>query len=541
MTNSINSWIRQKRVERAKNLAEALRNQEFKAGLIEKARRDPVFFFNQFCWTYDPRPEAKPNHFPFLTYPFQDDYIRHLEESFKRVEDVLTDKSRDMGVSWMILGWIVWHWLFDKSFNALVGSRKEDLVDNSQVDSLFGKMDYIIRRLPAWILPAGYEHEKHRTFSRIVNPESGNAIQGESANRDFSRQGRYSLVFLDEFAFWDHADSVWTATADSAPIRVVVSTPHGKSNKFADLRFSSKIKVITLHWSLHPFKNQDWYESEKKRRNPREVAQELDIDYESSGSERVFSLRINKELRDHVVIDPFEVPKDWNFRGGLDYGTRNKSSFHVYVRDYDKGHYSIWEWRRNMEDLKSDGFKGSMVQAIAKMLFECPYYDYLDHIRADPNLWVDNVNSEDEMKSVIRQIIEEIEILQKQHQKENKVLREIKPFMQGAKSDIACIEVVNRMWADPTNPQLKFFKSCQGQIHEFEELEWEDWSESQQTTRNIREKIKDRNNHSWDDFKYYIMSYQEAAQKKTEKAGWGTGGWFIEQLSRQGVDIDLPE
>lgn len=496
------------------------------------AKKDPIFFFNQFAWTYDPRPESKPNHFPFLTYPFQDEYILELEKAFKGIHDLRTDKSRDMGVSWMILTWIVWHWLFDPSFNALIGSRKEDLVDNFQPDSLFGKMDYLIKRLPDWLLPRGYNHDKHRTFAKIVNPETGNTIQGESANRDFSRQGRYSLIFLDEFAFWENADAVWTATADSAPIRIVVSTPHGKNNKFADLLFVNPIKNVRLHWTLHPKKDQAWYESEKARRTPREIAQELDIDYEASGSERVFALKINKELRQSVVIDPFEVPKDWAYRGGLDYGTRNKTAFHIYVKDYDDNEFCVFEWRRNMEDLKAEGFQGSMVQAIAKMLFSCPFYDSLDTIQADPSLWVKNQNAPDGMTSIIQQIRDEMRLVQKLHPE-----KAIKGFVEGAQSDIACIELINSFWADSKNPQLKIFKSCPGLIEELEELMWEEWSEAQQEKRNVREKIMDRNNHSWDASKYVLMSRHQRPVHKPKPYEPGTFGWLLDK-HRKDFNLD---
>lgn len=526
---------RKKLEERWENLRLAEKDNEFKAILREKARRDLAFFFNQFCYTYDPRPEAKPNHFPFITYEFQDELIGELESSFENIHDLLIDKSRDMGASWVVLTWIVHHWLFDNSFNALVGSRKEDLVDNFQADSLFGKLHYCIDGLPVWMLPKGFSIKEHRRFLKIKNPVTGNTIQGESANANFSRQGRYTLTLLDEFAFWENADSVWTATADSAPIRIPISTPHGKGNKFAELRFSGKIRVKTLHWTLHPLKDEAWYEKEKARRSPREVAQELDIDYEASGTERVFTLRTNKELRDNVVIEPFEVPVEWNLRGGLDYGTRNKSSFHVYARDYDKGHYSIWEWRKTLNDLRNEGFQGSMVQAIARMLFcECPYYDRLDQVRADPNLWVKNQNSEDEMKSIVNQLYEELEKLQKQYRREHKRSREIKAFIQGAQSDKACIDLVYAAWADPKNPAIKFFKNCQGQIQEFEELEWEEWSEAQQNVRNKREKIRDLNNHSWDDFKYYFMSWHEPTKKKPQETVWKSGAWFLEQAVRAG-------
>jgi hypothetical protein len=43
----------------------------------------------------------------------------------------------------------------------------------------------------------------------------------------------------------------------------------------------------------------------------------------------------------------------------------------------------------------------------------------------------------------------------------------------------------------------------------------------------------------YDETRYALMSRWKASQKKKENAGWGTGGWFLEQLKRKGHDIDL--
>ena len=101
--NSWKLWHRKKLEERLNNLKLAEKDDEVKAILRERAKGDPIFFFNQFAYTYDPRPKAKPNHFPFITYEFQDDLIRELDSSLKNVHDLGVDKSRDMGVSWVVL------------------------------------------------------------------------------------------------------------------------------------------------------------------------------------------------------------------------------------------------------------------------------------------------------------------------------------------------------------------------------------------------------------------------------------------------------
>lgn len=203
----------------------------------------------------------------------------------------------------------------------------------------------------------------------------------------------------------------------------------------------------------------------------------------------------------------------------------------MFAKDYDNTEYMIWEWRRNMDDLKQiENFHGSMVQAIARMLFNCPY-DMMDHIRADPNLWVKNQNSPDGMTSIISQIQDEIRFLNSERTAKGLPAKRFS-FLEGAQSDISCIEVIQSFWQDPKNPQYKLFKSCTGAITEYEELLWEDWSESQQDKRNIREKIMDKNNHSWDAAKYYLLSRHTRPTEKKQVAGRGSMGWFLERVKQ---------
>lgn len=292
----------------------------------ELCRRDPIFFINHFAWTFNPRDDAVIRHRPFILYPFQEDEINEMEEHLKVGKDMLTEKSRDMGVSWLYITWLYHKWLFEPDFTTLIGSRKEALVDNRQADSLMGKLDYLIRYTPAWMLPRGFNIEKHRTLLKLINPENKNTILGESTNTEFSRGGRYSIIFFDEFAFWDWADKAWAAAGDATKCRFAVSTPNG-ANFFKNLRFSEKIDVRTILWKLHPEKDEDWYNSERKRRLPEEMAQEIDIAYDRSTKGRVY------EDFEMVPYGDFPYNDRWPLYVSWDYGLSDDTAMIWWQRD----------------------------------------------------------------------------------------------------------------------------------------------------------------------------------------------------------------
>lgn len=260
------------------------------------AEADPVYFFDQFLYTFNPKQE--PFHLRFLTFPFQKRLIRDLVYSIDNGEDIFIDKCREMGVTYTILGTLIWYWLFQPAANFLIGSRKEDYVDNrrggvtgNKEESLFGKIDYMISRLPDFILPEGWNKDRHFNYMSLVNIANGNVISGESSNPNFSRGGRQKAIFLDEFAFWDNDNAVWGATADTTNCRIVATTPGQRPSKAKRLRFGKdgeKIKIITLTYDLDPRKNKKWLDGQRERRSTEDFNREIMVNWETSITGRVY-------------------------------------------------------------------------------------------------------------------------------------------------------------------------------------------------------------------------------------------------------------
>lgn len=53
----------------------------------KKAIADPIYFFETFLWTFNPK--ADPFHFRFKPFPFQKRLIRDLIDSINNGEDLL--------------------------------------------------------------------------------------------------------------------------------------------------------------------------------------------------------------------------------------------------------------------------------------------------------------------------------------------------------------------------------------------------------------------------------------------------------------------
>lgn len=289
---------------------------------------DVHLFFRTFLFTFDPK--RPPHHFPFNPFPFQDDLIDEVCAAIDNGYDLFVDKTREMGATYTILGALIWYWKYKDAANFLIGSRKEDIVDNvgrvvageasNKEESLFGKIDYMLERIPIIAQPTGYQPLRHRSYMSLRNPELGNVIAGESSNPNFSRGGRQKAILLDEFAFWDNDDAAWGATADTTNCRIVLTTPGLRPNtKAKRLRFGKDgehIKVISLPYHLDPRKDEKWLAEQRKRRSTDDFAREIMINWEGSTAGVVYPEAKHRQLGSYPYEPQWGLYAAWDF--GLD-------------------------------------------------------------------------------------------------------------------------------------------------------------------------------------------------------------------------------
>lgn len=285
-------------------------------------------YFQTFLFTFNPK--VPPYHFPFDPFPFQHRLIDELVSAIDNGYDIFLDKTREMGATYTVLGVLSWYWKYREASNFLVGSRKEDIVDNvgkvaagessNKEESLFGKLDYMLQRIPAIALPTGFDFQKHRRYMSLLNPEVGNVISGESANPNFSRGGRQKAIMLDEFAFWDNDDAAWGSTGDTTNCRIVLTTPGIRPNtKAKRLRFGKdgeEIKVVNLPYHLDPRKDEAWLFQQRKRRSREDFAREIMIDWEGSVAGVVYPEAKQRDVGDYPFAAGWGLYYAWDF--GLD-------------------------------------------------------------------------------------------------------------------------------------------------------------------------------------------------------------------------------
>lgn len=228
-------------------------NPEAQEWAYIRCARDIVFFTDTFGWTFAPVAFPDQPYRPFVLWPYQEIALANLCGSIG-VRDVIIDKSRDAGASWLCLLAFMWRWQFRAGQSLLLVSRTENYVDKkNEPDSLFWKCDMLLERQPKWLLP-----RFERNNMSLANLDNGSTITGASTTGDVGRGGRKTAILLDEFAAVQDGYSMLSATRDATRTRIINSTRKGAAGAYADqlakMQRTSPDGVITMDWSDHPLK-----------------------------------------------------------------------------------------------------------------------------------------------------------------------------------------------------------------------------------------------------------------------------------------------
>jgi hypothetical protein len=297
------------------------------------------WFAFHHCWSLDvDDPSGAPQWRKFPLYP----YLRRFFEAAQVPSNIHVEKSRQMLLSWAWMVVFLWDILFHDDWGDMVLSRRADEVDDggagSTPDSLLGKVRHLWLALPPYL-----QEPMDFKLGFAKNDGRGSYIRGETGTPKAGRGRANKRALMDEAAYIEKSEAIFKGLRQAAKGGTCLSsTPNGKGNVFARLRFSptTTFRKLSFHWTEHPRKaaglyctcgwqleavtpspeeldrdellpardkflahecanlrgpalrppeaRSPWYDRECQDLTPEGVASELDISYERSRRGRVF-------------------------------------------------------------------------------------------------------------------------------------------------------------------------------------------------------------------------------------------------------------
>lgn len=231
-------------------------------------------FIEDWVDTYDPRNAGrrdKQARMPLVMFPRQRELVEFIFALIEAEANGLIEKSRDMGATWIAGAVSVWFMLFREGASVGWGSRKADLVDRiGEMDSIFEKIRFIMKSLPAFLLPPGFDLDSNMSYMKITNPYNSSSISGESGD-DIGRGGRKLVYFKDESAHYVHPEDIEASLSENTRVQIDISSVNGPGNVFHKAREGGTlwevgdpprkdcVNVFVMDWRDHPDKTQSWY------------------------------------------------------------------------------------------------------------------------------------------------------------------------------------------------------------------------------------------------------------------------------------------
>jgi phage terminase large subunit len=299
-----------KYIERGEMLERVRKNPKLIPGIIKHYARGLdgcIEFIEDWLDTYDPRNAGKSDKLatmPLIMFPRQRDLVEFIFRLVEGEASGLIEKSRDMGATWVAGAVSVWFWRFRKGASIGWGSRKEALVDRiGEMDSIFEKLRFLIRSIPAFLLPPGFNSDADMSYMKIINSSNMSSISGESGD-DIGRGGRKLFYFKDESAHYVHPESIEASLSENTRVQIDISSVNGPGNVFHKAREGGAlwepgstmrldcVNVFIMDWRDHPDKTGEWYKQ-------REAL------YKSKGLIHVFRSEVDRNyfasLSGHVI------------------------------------------------------------------------------------------------------------------------------------------------------------------------------------------------------------------------------------------------
>tara|TARA_Y100000310_G_scaffold334340_1_gene413927 strand:- start:425 stop:1756 length:1332 start_codon:yes stop_codon:yes gene_type:complete len=200
--------------------------------------------------------------------------------------------------------------LFYRDKNIVVMATKFSTAAN-----LVKKVKNIMKNLPDWIRVSDIIINNRTSFEL----SNGSSIKAISTSVDAGRSEALSLLVVDEAAHVEGMDELWTGlypTLSTGGRCIVLSTPNGVGNWFHKAYIESEANkndfyATKLLWDVHPDRDMEWFRKETRNMSRRQIAQELQCNFNTSG-ETVFSSEDIERMTESLCEPKYRTGLDRN-------------------------------------------------------------------------------------------------------------------------------------------------------------------------------------------------------------------------------------
>jgi hypothetical protein len=313
-------------------------------------------FIEEFCYIEN-KDDVNVPIIKFEMWPSQRAALADIIE--KRHLIIL--KARQIGLTWLVLCYIIHCCLKHKGFTVFVLSETED-----KAKELINRIALILRYLPAWLIVdfatykqmtknkarkyTGLYYNKTTTELEIVRSDGENSkIKAEAATEGAARSMTGNVVFFDEWAYHRFAEETYTAAEPT------IARPN--SGKFIGLSTNKRGSLFESVWKNNvlfhkiflncfsdPRRTAEWY-AEQQLALGSKVQQEFPRTEEEAllAGDNVSFPEWSKEIH---VCTPFGIPKHWFRFGALDNGYNNPFAWYKFAVSEDGIVYMYYEFTR---------------------------------------------------------------------------------------------------------------------------------------------------------------------------------------------------
>jgi len=224
---------------------------------VHKCYSSALYFIENYGLIYDATDRA---WLPFRLWPAQVSTLKTIQDN--RLVCIL--KARQLGLTWLVIGFALWLMLFCPAATVLLFSRRDDEATDLLKTRLRGMYDH----LPGWLKVRSIRVDNDHEWA--LSNDSRALAFPTTAGDSYSA----TLAIVDEADLVPDLEKMMKAVKPTidADGRMILLSRADKSRPeslFKKIYASAKARktewqAVFLPWDSRPERNRDWYEKQKK-------------------------------------------------------------------------------------------------------------------------------------------------------------------------------------------------------------------------------------------------------------------------------------